>query len=88
MTLRINAVYVLSVASGRRLLRIGAASWNEIEFVFERLPGERAELLVTLPLEGEPMIGEIDLPVVEENFGRPYGLDRSVRRDEIEGVSA
>ncbi len=88
MTLRINDVYVLSVASGRRLLRVGAAGWNEIEFVFERLPGERAELLVTLPLEGEPMIGEIDLPVIEQNFGRPYGLDRPVRRDEIEGVSA
>lgn len=59
----------LVAATGRKLLRVAASGANEIEFVFERAPGESAEMLVTVRTD-RVQIGEIDLP----SFGDGYGL--------------
>jgi hypothetical protein len=82
MSWRLSDVSRLSVATGRKLLRVGSGGEDQIELVFERREGENAELLVTLPIWGNLAIGEIDLALVEHEFGRSYGLGR----DEIEGV--
>lgn len=74
MTWPLEDVSKLSVATGRRLLRVGAAGDDELELVFERKRGEKAELLVTVRMSEPLAIGRIDLPVVEENFGLRYGL--------------
>jgi hypothetical protein len=71
---RLNEVERLAVATGRRLLRVASAGNDEIEFVFERFSGEPGELLLTIPVAAMPSVGAIDLPVVEEEFGRQYGI--------------
>jgi hypothetical protein len=64
----------LATAIGRRLLRVGALPIEgEAELVFETMPGEDAELLITARLLDPPDVGQIKLESIEAHFG-PYGV--------------
>jgi hypothetical protein len=75
---RLNDVERLSTLTGRRLLRVAAAGDDEVEFIFERQPGEQAEKLVTIRLTLPPVLGEVDLVALEAAFERTYGLGVAV----------
>ncbi len=73
-----ESVKRLAAANGRRLLRVAPTSiGNEIELIFEALPGEDAELLITVRLLDWPDVGQVSLETMDHMFG-PNGVSEQM----------